>query len=1859
MAGQGAADGGPIGTAAANISQPGVVRRYIDVGAHLEVQRGLEQGYQYWAQRARLSLPIHITSRVTFVPSYNLEVYELDHVLPSFNPDNPTQVLPSPILQSCQGNVCLLSYLEQRIEWDGRDDPINTRRGFYAALSVQEGGRVGGYGYGYLRLLPEARVYLAIGERSVLAARARLGAFIPVKETRTPPTVALFESGGANAMRGYGLNRLSPMTQTPDGPVPYGGNGLAEYTLEYRFPLTKSLFGAVFTDAAYVSYPSAVPNAYRYGLDPGRLQWAAGFGIRFRTPVGPLRLDLAGRLPNDLVARRGIRGPVPARARVAAPDGPGSASRAHPRPAAHRRGGVLVRALRVGLVAIGWGLLGTMALVGVALSALVLYAGSATGRRVVASALIQLADAKVAGSLKLGGVDLQPGGAIAIRDFEAYDPDGHLVLQVDRLVVSADVTRLRNKVVGLDVELDGAAVLVDEDEEGKLSLARAFAPAHPAPPSARREKPPFWRDPLGGWTIRLPRLAIRDTSVWWQDAAGRTRFEAQELSLDARGLLGPGRGRAELSLRGQALAPVPGPLAFQLRVLLDGDGLRVPVLRAQVGETELEGLAQGDLGRRIGRAALTRATLVREEARDLVKSAPAGANLTLEAYAEADGRLATGAVHVAPVAKGGAGGGDAAVAVRLDGTRALGFDVATQALDPSALASVLPSASLTLTARGGLAGESLGSARGNLDLDLARSRFRAGELGPAVAVVRLDRGSWNVSRLSLAAPGLRVDGAGSFQQGGAASAHFTAELADLARAGDNAGKLLGRPLPRAAGRASVDANLGGTAAAPTISAQVASPSLALGGTSAAGLQAHVEASGPFRPGKLRVQARVQRLSSGARVVAQTLALDGALAPAPGEPGAATATLSASALLPSLGKEPVSVDAAAALPRDHKTLRVSGLALAYPGTRYALEAPATLTLAGPRVDRLALASGPRRIAVEGGVGPRKTLDARLEVVKLNLAKLPAGLLPAEERIAGELSADVRATGALARPHLEGRFEVQSGAFRTEQALTVKGTARYDGAGRRVAAQLGVARGSGGRIELEGDLPVPFRGRAAEPVSATLRVDGLPIPALVALAGAEVPLSGRMGANLRLTGTVGTPALRAQVTVADGTFRDLEGIGLDATANLAAAGEATAEVRLADRPAVRLQARAPMSMSALLAEPGRTLKGLRQARIDADATALDLELAAVSGRLGIPSGLRGRLTGEGHAAGPPGALRGTVALAVADGAYAGYTGIAARLDGAARDDGVEARVSAQLQGQDLLQLTAALRAPPERLATRAGLDAARLLVDGTVPGVDLERAAAPSGVALGGVVEVKLHGEGTLARPVLQLDGSGRAIHVKGRPVGQLRIAVRAAGDRATAELSLDPPAGGKLTATAAVTVPISIDLRTAALRAAPAQVKVRAEAVDLGFVPAVLPGAIRSAAGKLDADITAAGPLARLAPRGTARLTGGRLALLEYGDWTGLTLDGAVTEDAVEIRTFEAHRGEGTLQLRAALRGLTTRSAQLDGRLETKQLTFSRAGMDVATVTVGVKASGTYRDGRLEARLDVPEGLVRLPDKLPRNLQSLEKRPDIVIGPKPPPKKTTPAPVPAASEGGKPFTAEVRLVAPGKFSVQRGSPRIQVELKTDVTYTHQAGGDLDVRLGRRGARVRRAAERSPLRLEAGAPRLHGRAAQGRAHRRRGLVREHRRQCDGDGHGERTRCQARDQPEEPAPHGRGEDRHAHRHRADGGAQGGRRGAASAAQYDVARNAAQKLGFAVFNTFIRDQLPFGTGDVSLDASAAKVSGYIPGTKIYVGFTRRFDAKSQLGENEDEVRMEYAITPHWALEGRWGSANTGGASLTWSKDY
>jgi translocation and assembly module TamB len=55
----------------------------------------------------------------------------------------------------------------------------------------------------------------------------------------------------------------------------------------------------------------------------------------------------------------------------------------------------------------------------------------------------------------------------------------------------------------------------------------------------------------------------------------------------------------------------------------------------------------------------------------------------------------------------------------------------------------------------------------------------------------------------------------------------------------------------------------------------------------------------------------------------------------------------------------------------------------------------------------------------------------------------------------------------------------------------------------------------------------------------------------------------------------------------------------------------------------------------------------------------------------------------------------------------------------------------------------------------------------------------------------------------------------------------------------------------------------------------------------------------------------------------------------------------------------------------------------------------------------------------------------------------------------------------------------------------------------------------------------------------------------------------------------------------------------------------------------------------------------------------RIRVNYIRRFDARIEKGENVDEVRVQYHMTPRWTLETRYGNAGAGGASFIWQKDY
>ncbi|HYS80867.1 MAG TPA: BamA/TamA family outer membrane protein, partial [Anaeromyxobacteraceae bacterium] len=301
---------GPVALISADFTQPGVATRYVDLNLRAEVERGREQAYDFWAERLRLGTPFKLGRLVTFVPSVNLELYELGNIVTQAAVAQGASPNPQALqLTTCPGqdpSLCLLSYFEQRLVFDFRDDPINTTRGLYLALAVQEGFSVKGNGASYLRLLPEARAFVSLPFGFVLAGRGRIGVLSGSSEV---PIIARFTSGGPNLMRGYYNRQLSPVLGycplTPAAPgkpaacdpnnfqyLPVGGAGLIDGSIELRFPIAGELGGATFLDFGDVRVKAAD------ALNVSNLQYAVGAGIRYKTVFGPLRVDLAARLPS-------------------------------------------------------------------------------------------------------------------------------------------------------------------------------------------------------------------------------------------------------------------------------------------------------------------------------------------------------------------------------------------------------------------------------------------------------------------------------------------------------------------------------------------------------------------------------------------------------------------------------------------------------------------------------------------------------------------------------------------------------------------------------------------------------------------------------------------------------------------------------------------------------------------------------------------------------------------------------------------------------------------------------------------------------------------------------------------------------------------------------------------------------------------------------------------------------------------------------------------------------------------------------------------------------------------------------------------------------------------------------------------------------------------------------------------------------------------------------------------------------------------------------------------------------------------------------------------------------------------------
>ncbi|MGE0450409.1 MAG: outer membrane protein assembly factor BamA [Vicinamibacterales bacterium] len=183
-----------------------------------------------------------------------------------------------------EGTLSALAFDLQRTT---ADNVLNATRGYQLALHAENAGRILPGTFSYQAVSADGRHYLPISERLVFANRLQLGV---IGAAGGDPTLVPFSKkfflGGATSIRGWGRFQVSPLSGSG---LPIGGNSMLAFSSELRYSTAGNLGAVAFLDGGNVW-----AGDWQLHLDD--LRYAIGTGLRYTTPVGPIRLDIGYQL---------------------------------------------------------------------------------------------------------------------------------------------------------------------------------------------------------------------------------------------------------------------------------------------------------------------------------------------------------------------------------------------------------------------------------------------------------------------------------------------------------------------------------------------------------------------------------------------------------------------------------------------------------------------------------------------------------------------------------------------------------------------------------------------------------------------------------------------------------------------------------------------------------------------------------------------------------------------------------------------------------------------------------------------------------------------------------------------------------------------------------------------------------------------------------------------------------------------------------------------------------------------------------------------------------------------------------------------------------------------------------------------------------------------------------------------------------------------------------------------------------------------------------------------------------------------------------------------------------------------------
>jgi len=282
----------------------------------ITAEQAIRSTYNFRRQGANMDLTRLLSQRTRATARYTFDFTDLYKVSQLDESDKLDLDRAFPLVRLSTFGISLIS--------EQRDDPVSPTRGRFLAWDGEVAARAIGSEVGYVKMLAQATTYKSLvpSKRFIFAGRAQIGlargferlADVPITNpdgtvTVTPTIVAelpasqRFFAGGTTTVRGFSNDNLGRPDVLSDSGLSKGGNGLVVLNAELRTRIM-NLFRRKLSTAIFVDSGNVFAKVHQMSLPD--LRGTVGYGFRYESPLGPIRMDFGYKL-SRLTFNNGVR----------------------------------------------------------------------------------------------------------------------------------------------------------------------------------------------------------------------------------------------------------------------------------------------------------------------------------------------------------------------------------------------------------------------------------------------------------------------------------------------------------------------------------------------------------------------------------------------------------------------------------------------------------------------------------------------------------------------------------------------------------------------------------------------------------------------------------------------------------------------------------------------------------------------------------------------------------------------------------------------------------------------------------------------------------------------------------------------------------------------------------------------------------------------------------------------------------------------------------------------------------------------------------------------------------------------------------------------------------------------------------------------------------------------------------------------------------------------------------------------------------------------------------------------------------------------------------------------------------------